>query len=57
MYTVHYKRLDGVTEKQHKEIFKRVKTLMWTDPGDLLAKHRYLLEEDFELLGEGSTGS
>ena len=30
---------------------------MWTDPGDLLAKHRYLLEEDFELLGEGSAGS
>ena len=54
---VHYKKLDGLTEKQHEEIFERVKTLMWTDPGDLLAKHRYLLEEDFELLGEGSAGS
>ena len=30
---------------------------MWTDPGELHMKHRYLLEEDFELMGEGSTGT
>ena len=54
---VNYKKLDGLTEKQQKEIFEWVKTLMWTDPGDLLAKYRYLLEEDFELLGKGLAGS
>ena len=30
---------------------------MWTDPGELLAKHRHFLGEDFELLGEGSAGT
>ena len=29
---------------------------MLTDPGDLLDKHCYLLEEDFEQLGEGASG-
>ena len=54
---VHYKKLEGLTTAQHEEILERVKTLMWTEPGDLLTKHRYLLEEDFELMGEGSTGT
>ena len=44
---VHFKKLEGLTPAQHDEIFKRVQTLMWTDPADLLDRHKYLLEEDF----------
>ena len=53
---VHYKKLDGLTPAEHEKIFERVKDLMYTDPSELLAQHRYLLEEDFENLGEGSSG-
>ena len=53
---VHYKKLEGLTAAQHAEVFERVKGLMWSDPTKLLAKHLFLLEEDFELLGEGSSG-
>ena len=34
---VHYKKL---TTAQHEESFNQVRTLVWTDPGELLAKHR-----------------
>ena len=45
-----------MTTAQHKQIFDKVKSMMWTDPADILAKHCYLLEEDFQLLGEGTSG-
>ena len=54
---VHYKKLEGMTAAQHEEVFERVKELIWTDPAELLAKHRFLLEEDFRDLGEGSSGA
>ena len=44
-----------MTEAQHKEIFDKVKCMMWTDPAELVAKHHYLLEQDFQLLGEGTS--
>ena len=53
---MHYKKLDGLTQRQHDEIFEWVKELMWKDPAELLTKHRYLLEEYFEKLGEESAG-
>ena len=39
---VHYKKLEGLTAAQHAEVFERVKGLMmmWSDPAELLAKHR-----------------
>jgi len=51
---VHYKKLDGLTLAQHDQIFKKVMKPMWTDPSDLLTKHRHLLEEDFEKLGDNT---
>lgn len=54
---VHYTKLDGLTPKQHDDIFDRVRDLMYTDPTDLLDGHQYLLEEDFQQLGEGSSGA
>jgi len=53
---VNHKKLEGMTTAQHEQIFEKVKSMMWTDPADMLAKHRYLLEEDFQLLGEGTSG-
>jgi hypothetical protein len=53
---VHLKKLEGLTTQQHDDIFEKVKSMLWTDPADLLEKHKYLLEEDFHDLGEGSTG-
>ena len=52
---VHYRKLDGLTEAQHTAILARVRDLLWTDPADLLERHRYLLEVDFHDLGAGST--
>ena len=44
-----------MTEAQHLASFSKVCVLMYTDPRDLLPKHRYLLEEDFTQLGGGSS--
>ena len=38
---------------QHKTIMDKMRLLMRTHPHSLLEKHRYLLQEDFEKLGEG----
>ena len=51
---VHLRKLDGLTEDEHKDIFQRMEDLMFTNPDDLLPAHKHLLEEDFEGLGEGS---
>ena len=53
---VNHKKMEGMTTAQQEQIFDKVKSMMWTDPADMLAKHRYLLEEDFQLLGEGTSG-
>jgi predicted RNA-binding Zn-ribbon protein involved in translation (DUF1610 family) len=53
---VHYNKLEGLTSQQHEQIFDKVKEMMWTDPADLLSKHRYLLEDDFEILREAASG-
>ena len=54
---VHYEKSEGLTTHEHEEIFDKVKQLLWTDPAELLGKHKYLLEEDFHQLGEGSSGA
>ena len=54
---VHYKKLEGMTEAQHMDIFRRVEELMWTDPMELLPAHRHLLEEDLQGLGECSSAT
>ena len=54
---VYYKKLEGMTEQQHLAIFKRVEELMWEDPMSLLPKHRHLLEEDIDILGECSSAA
>ena len=48
---VHFKRGDGRSIAQHEATSLRIRDLMWTDPDDLLAGDRGLLEEDFEALG------
>ena len=53
---VHYKKLEGMTAKRHEEIIAQMQDLMWTDPSELLDRHRNLLEEDFEALGDGTSG-
>ena len=52
---VHRKGCGGLTATQEDSIFQQVRDLMLTDPSDLLPKHRYLLTEDFNALGSGST--
>ena len=44
----------GLSVAQHERIFARVCELMWTEEHELLPAHRYLLHEDFAVLGEGS---
>lgn len=51
----HYRRLDGLTEAEHIAIFNKMEELMFTDPDELLPRHRDLLETDFGRLGEGSS--
>ena len=52
---VHFQKLEGLTALQHEEIYKLVDELMETDPEELLDRHRYLLEVDFEELGGAPT--
>ena len=46
--------MEGLTEEQHKEIFDKVKDLMFIDPAELLPKHQHLTEIDFSQLDDGS---
>ena len=39
---------------QHNVIMDKMRSLMRIHPDSLLGKHRYLLQEDFERLGEGA---
>ena len=51
----HFTRLDGMTEAEHLQTLSELKMHMYTDPDDLLPRHRHLLEVDFEKLSEGSS--
>ena len=43
-----------MTQVELDQIFDEVEDLMYTEPDELLPKHRHLLQEDFEALAEGS---
>ena len=49
----HYMGLNGLTAKQHEEIFDQVDSLMYTNSDDLLTKYHHLMEQNFEGLIEG----
>ena len=52
---VHIKRKGDLTEEEHDKLLKKIESLMWTDPDDLLTEDRDLLKEDFDMLGRAST--
>ena len=54
---VHLKKLDGLTEAEHNDIFDRMDELLLTPEEDLLPTHRHYLSVDFEALGEGSAAT
>jgi hypothetical protein len=52
---IHYRGTDGFTMPEHNKIINRVEEYSLIDPKDLLPRHQYLLETDFEALGSGPT--
>ena len=52
---IHIAHVEGITLATHERIMNRTKSLMATDPMDLLPQHRPLLQVDFKTLGEGPT--
>ena len=42
-----------MTQVEIDQIFHEVENLMYTEPDELLPKHRHLLQEDFKALAEG----
>ena len=52
---LYFTKVEGRTEVQHEQVISKVRDLMFTDPDELLPRHRRLLEIDFVKLGEGST--
>lgn len=48
---------EGRTVPQHVEVLEEVGDMLQVDPSNLLPRHRYLLEQDWRALGEGSTSS
>ena len=53
---VHYTKLGGLTTGRHEDIYWQVKEMMEIDPDKLLPCHAYLLDIDFEALGEPTAG-
>jgi len=51
---VHLKKLDGLTEEEHHEVFDKMEELMLTSKEELLPSHQHYLGEDFGKLSEGS---
>ena len=51
---VHHK-FEGLTMHGHNLLSVRIRELLTTSPGDLLPAHRYLLQQDFALLGDADT--
>jgi len=52
---IHYQGTDGFTMPEHNQIINRVEEYSLINPDDLLPRHQYLLETDFEALGRGPT--
>ena len=48
-----HQKFQGCTQMQHNVIMDKMRSLMRIHPHSLLEKYRYLLQEDFERLGEG----
>jgi hypothetical protein len=53
--TVHLRGPDGLTSCQRSRLAQRCEDLLWTDPSTLLEEDKYLLDLDFEKLGEASS--
>lgn len=51
--TVHLRGPDGLTERQQSALAQRCEELLWTDPSTLLDEDKYLLDIDFDALGDG----
>ena len=52
---IHIAHAEGIPFATHERIMNRTKSLMATDPMDLLPQHRSLLQVDYKTLGEGPT--
>lgn len=52
---IYFTKVEGRTEIEHNQVISKVKELLYTDPSELLPRHRPLLEIDFAKLGAGST--
>ena len=52
---VHLKKVEGRTEREHKQIMQEVRQMMLVDPSELLPEHRTLLRTDFLRLGSDTT--
>jgi hypothetical protein len=55
--TVHLKGPDGLTTAQQRSLANKCEALLWTDPSTLLTEDRYLLDVDFDELGDGPASS
>jgi hypothetical protein len=55
--TVHLKGPDGLMAAQQCSLANKCEALLWTDPSTLLSEDRYLLDVDFEDLGDASASS
>jgi hypothetical protein len=53
--TVHLRGPDGLTKSQQDALARRCEELLWVDPCTLLEEDRYLLEINFDELGDGSS--
>ena len=52
---IHIRQIEGLSLAEHEHIMQQVKTLISTDPMDLLPQHQFLLHKDYEALGEGTS--
>jgi hypothetical protein len=55
--TVHLRGPDGLTQSQQDRLARRCEELLWTDPSTLLDEDKYLLDIDFEKLGDGPSAA
>ena len=55
--TVHLKGPDGLSPTQQNSLARRCEDLLWTYPSSLLDEDKYLLDIDFEDLGDGAADS
>ncbi len=55
--TVHLRGPDGLTSAQRDRLARKCEELLWTDPTTLLDEDRYLLEIDFDALGDAPSST